>query len=281
MKIPGMVSSDSCFEEIQNALPLAPPSPSSSSVAIQDVEIQDASGCVKATSCLLFPFLPCGLYCVEAKTATASMNMGVLTHIESEPGLHFAWPCGLDQYTTSTKQRTMEIQSAKVADARGNPINISAIINFYVVDPKKAILNVENLESYVNTNGQAILKQTVSHYTYDQLKTDYNLVNDRMRQQLQPVVFVAGVEISAMCLNDLAYAPRWQRRMLKKQQASALVEARTLIVEGACRIAQDAVTRLEADGTVQLTDDQKVTVVTNLLTVTCSDVDATPTLGLR
>lgn len=160
------------------------------------------------------------------------------------------------------------------------PVLVSAILNYRVVDAKKALLNVESHNHYVNTNAQAVLKQTVSVYTYDQLKSEHEEVNNRMRAALQPQLFIAGIEVSSMCLNDLSYAPEVAAAMLKKQQAKALVEARTLIVEGAVRIAQDAVTKLEAEGTVQLTDDQKVKIVTNLLTVTCSDDNAMPTVSL-
>merc|ERR1711904_240687 len=96
-----------------------------------------------------------------------------------------------------------------------------------------------------------------------------------------PVMVMAGIEVSSMSLNDLSYAPEVAAAMLKRQQAKALVDARTLIVEGAVKIAQDAVTRLEEEGTVALNDDQKVKIVTNLLTVTCSDTDATPTVSLQ
>merc|ERR1711907_264058 len=134
---------------------------------------------------------------------------------------------------------------------------------------------------YINTNAQAVLKQTVAQYSYDQLKTDHDEVNSRMRNTLQPLMELAGIQVSSMSLNDLSYAPEVAAAMLKRQQAKALVDARTLIVEGAVRIAQDAVTKLEQDGTVTLDDDQKVKIVTNLLTVTCADTDATPTVSLQ
>merc|ERR1712146_596950 len=130
-------------------------------------------------------------------------------------------------------------------------------------------------------NAQAVLKQTVSQYSHGQLKADHDEVNDRMRQTLQPLLLLAGIEVSSMSLNDLSYAPEVAAAMLKRQQAMSLVDARTLIVEGAVRIAQDAVARLEVDGTVSLNDDQKVKIVTNLLTVTCADTDATPTVSLQ
>jgi len=158
---------------------------------------------------------------------------------------------------------------------------VSAILNYRVVDAKKALLHVENRSKYVNTNAQAVLKQIVSQYSYEQLKGEHEEVNERMRMMLQPLMVIAGVMISSFCLNDLSYAPEVAAAMLKRQQARALVDARTLIVEGAVKIAQDAVTRLEEEGTVALNDDQKVKIVTNLLTVTCSDTDATPTVSLQ
>merc|ERR1711959_802487 len=125
-----------------------------------------------------------------------------------------------------------------------------------------AILQVENRSSYINTNAQAVLKQIVSQYSYDQLKADHDEVNERMRQELQPLLDVAGVEVSSMKLNDLSYAPEVAAAMLKRQQAKALVDARTLIVEGSVRIAQDAVVMLESNGTVQLSDQEKTKIVT-------------------
>jgi len=249
---------------------------------IQDVEIQSVP-CV--SWCADWLFLPmgaplCGFYTVPPMEAVANIHCGYLTGVEDEPGIHYTANCGRHQKHTSLKQQTMEIPTAKVADGNGNPINISCIVNYRVVDPKKAMLNVEDLKKYVNTNAQAVLKQTVSHYTYDQLKTDYNHVNEQMRQQLIPLLKVAGVDVSSMSLNDLAYAPEVAAAMLKKQQARALIEARTLIVEGACRIAQDAVSLLERDSSIALSDEAKVKIVSNLLTVTCSESEATPTLGL-
>lgn len=250
---------------------------------ISEVEIEPVPTSSKLLSCIFAPFLPFvgfGLYTLEAKTEAAVLHMGKLTEVQKTPGLHCSVPFGRSIRVVSTKQCTMELPTSKVADAVGNPVMVSAILNYRVIDVKKAALHVENRSQYVNTNAQAVLKQTISTYSYDQLKTDHDEVNARMRMSLQPLLVVAGIEVSSMCLNDLSYAPEVAAAMLKRQQAAALVDARALIVEGAVRIAQDAVTRLEGDGTVELNDDQKVKIVTNLLTVTCADTDATPTVAL-
>ena len=95
---------------------------------------------------------------------------------------------------------------------------------------------------------------------------------------MQPKVDCAGVKILSVALNELNYAPEIASSMLKKQTAGAMVEDRQLIVDGAIRIAEDAVVKLEAGGKMKLSNEDKVRIVTNLLTVTCSDNDATPTV---
>merc|ERR1711977_271379 len=119
----------------------------------------------KCATCLMFAVPPLaimaacgGICCVEQKSSKVTQ-------------------------TCSVKQRTMDIDTAKVADGNGNPLIVSCIVNYRVIDPKKAILNVDDLKKYVNTNAQAVLKQTVSHFTYDQLKADYEHVNTQMRAQ--------------------------------------------------------------------------------------------------
>jgi len=250
---------------------------------IEEVTIEPVPLSAKLLSCVfapLLPFMGCGTYTIDAKTEAAVLHMGQLTAMEKQPGLHCGVPCGMEVRHVSTKQCTMDLPTSKVADAVGNPVMVSAILNYRVVDAKRALLHVENRVQYINTNAQAVLKQIVSQYSYDQLKADHDEVNERMRASLQPLMVVAGIEVCSMSLNDLSYAPEVAAAMLKRQQAKALVDARTLIVEGAVKIAQDAVERLQAEGTVQLDDEQKVKIVTNLLTVTCSDTDATPTVAL-
>merc|ERR1712178_239638 len=126
------------------------------------------------------------------------------------------------------------------------------------------LLHGEDRSKYVNTNAQAVLKQTVAVYTYDQLKADHDEVNERMRASLQVLMTHAGIQVGSMCLNDLSYAPEVAAAMLKRQQAAALVDARTLIVDGAVKIAQDAITKLEAEGSLELDYEQKARIVTNL-----------------
>merc|ERR1711959_293494 len=149
---------------------------------ITEVEVEPVPLSAKLLSCVfapLLPFIGCGFYTVDAKTEAAVLHMGQLTEMQNKPGLHCGWPCGREIRTISTKQSTMELPTSKIADAVGNPVMVSAILNYRVVDAKKALLHVENRERYVNTNAQAVLKQTVSLYSYDQLKQAMALVDAR------------------------------------------------------------------------------------------------------
>merc|ERR1711881_408859 len=177
---------------------------------ISEVQIEPVPFSTKCLSVLLAPFTPlccCGMYTGDAKTEVAVLHMGQLTEMQAAPGLHCAWPVGQTRMEVSTKRQTMELPTSKIADATGNPVMVSAILNYRVVDAKKALLHVENRSKYVNTNAQAVLKQTVSQYSYEQLKGEHEEVNERMRVMLQPLMVVAGVEINSFCLNDLSYAP--------------------------------------------------------------------------
>jgi len=249
---------------------------------IVDVEIGQIPLLTYICSPIICWIAPTCCYQLETRSEAAIFHLGVLTGLEKEPGCHFVMPFGMEVKKVGTKQRTMDLPNQKVADGKGNPVMVSAILNYRIVDARRAILNVDSADQYLRVNAQAILKHVVSDYTYDELKEDTDMINGKMQQEMQPLVNVAGILVEKMALNDLSYAPEVASAMLKKQQASALIEARTLIVEGAVQIAKDAVTMLEKDGdqALQMSNEQKVHLVTNLLTVTCSETDTTPTLSM-
>lgn len=253
----------------------------------EDTELSEATvhplpfiACVGSALCGLF--IPACCYQLDTRTEALIFHLGVLTGIEKEPGCHCVAPFGVSTARISMKQATLDLPQQKVLDGKGNPIMVSAIINYRIVDSKKAYLNVDNAAVYLRVNAQATLKHVVSRYSYDELKSETDMVNNKMLEEVQQVVKIAGIFVEQMALNDLSYAPEVAAAMLKKQQAHALIEARTLIVEGAVQIAKDAVEQLEKGGGqgMQLTNEQKVHLVTNLLTVTCGDTDATPTIAM-
>ena len=252
---------------------------------IREIQVVRVPTLAVVGSCCVLAIAPCSAcFTVGPREEVAVLHFGVLTRMEKDAGCHTSFPFGRSILKISTKQKTLSLPESKIADATGSPVVVSAILNYLVTDSKKALLNVDSVNSYVNTNAQSVLKQVVGRYTYDQLKCEAASVSASLLARLQPIVAVAGVEIQSMQLNELNYAPEIASGMLKKQQAGALIEARKLIVEGAVAIAQDAVLLLEqggVEGGLKMSDSEKVVLVTNLLTVTCSEGDAQPTVPLR
>merc|ERR1711907_527199 len=128
--------------------------------------------------------------------------------------------------------------------------------NYQVVDPLKALYSVESYENNLMVNAQAVLKMVVGQYSYNELKANTEQINASLRTQMDSTIKRTGVHVISMYLNELNYAPEIASAMLKKQQAGALIEAIKKITE---------------EGTVKMTDQDKVKIITNLLTVTCSD----------
>lgn len=246
---------------------------------IKEVEIESVPILSKVLSIipLTWFFAP---YTIEPNSVAAVVHMGTLTSINEESGLHFDWPFGRSVQTVSVKQQTLTLPSEKVTDSQGVPVLVSAIVNFRVVDVKKALFSVNDYRQYLAVNATATLKNCVSSHTYDEMKSHGSELNPTMAKALQKEVEFAGVCVTSMALNELNYAPEIASAMLRKQQAGALVEARELVVEGAVKIAQDAIARLADGGAVKMSDADKVKIVTNLLTVTCSESEATPTVGM-
>lgn len=245
--------------------------------AMREVEVQSVP-CLAKLSAIGPCTWPTMCYCVNPNEEVAVITYGTLTRMRAEPGCYCDWPNV--RRSISVKMLTVNLPDSKVADANGAPVVVSAILNYRVCDAKRAMFAVEDCNRFVLTNATAILKQVVGTHTYEELKTHAKEVNQAMADQVRPEVAIAGIHVESMQMNELNYAPEIAGAMLKKQQAGALVEARELIVEGACKIAQDAISRLEASGKLELSQSDKVKIVTNLLTVTCSETDATPTVNV-
>jgi regulator of protease activity HflC (stomatin/prohibitin superfamily) len=181
----------------------------------------------------------------------------------------------------TTAIQSLDFPNSKIVDLNGSPIMVSAIMNYQVKAPLKAICNVENFTEYVMINAQGVVKSVIGKHSYNGLKAVTEAVNAQLcTKEMQPKVDCMGVRILLVVLNKLNYAPEIASSMMKKQTAGAMVEARQLIVQGTVQIAQDMVVALEEGGKVKLSNEDKVKFVTNLLTVTCSDTNATPTVGL-
>jgi regulator of protease activity HflC (stomatin/prohibitin superfamily) len=185
----------------------------------------------------------------------------------------------------SLRARTLNGVPLKVNDSMGNPIEIAAVVVWQVRDTYRALFEVENYESYVAMQSETALRHTASMFPYDadeesiSLRRNTTEVGDHLRDELGERLALAGVEIIEARLSHLAYAPEIAGAMLRRQQASAVVSARQLIVEGAVGMVEMALTRLDKDKIVELTDSEKSQLVSNLMVVLCSEQAAQPVLS--
>jgi regulator of protease activity HflC (stomatin/prohibitin superfamily) len=229
-------------------------------------------------------FCPCNVVCgwqtVNQREVVATEYCGVITQVRDTPGLYQQPCCGSLERRVSTAIQSLDLPNTKIVDLNGSPMMVSAIVNYQVEVPLKAIYNVEDYTKYVMINAQAVVKSVIGKHSYNDLKAETEAVNAELCKEMQPKVDCTGVRVLSVALNELNYAPEIASSMLKKQTAGAMLEARQLIVQGAVQIAQDAVVALEEGGKMKLSNEDKVKIVTNLLTVTCSDTDATPTVSV-
>lgn len=248
---------------------------------VPEVKIGQIPCVAAALSCITLNSLGLGGWlCIGPNEAVTVKHCGVITSLKTEPGCHMVPACGMEERRVSLKQTARDLPQMKVVDTVGSPVMVSAIINYQVVDPLKALYSVESYENNLMVNAQAVLKMVVGQYSYNELKANTEQINASLRTQMDSTIKRTGVHVISMYLNELNYAPEIASAMLKKQQAGALIEARQLIVDGAVRIAGDAIKKITEEGTVKMTDQDKVKIITNLLTVTCSDTDTTPTVSL-
>jgi regulator of protease activity HflC (stomatin/prohibitin superfamily) len=220
-------------------------------------------------------------YVVEPNEVGLVTHLGTLTNIQEQSGLHFDWPGGRDVRHVTMKQQTLQIPQEKITDSAGVPILVSSIVNYRVVDAKKAFFAVDDYKQYLAINAASVIKQEVASHSYDQLRSQTGDVIKNMTDRLQSEVDFTGILITTVALKELNYAPEIAAALLRKQQAGAMLEARELIVEGTVKIAQDCIDSLSTgDRAVEMSADDKAKLVTNLLTVMCSESDATPTVGM-
>lgn len=185
----------------------------------------------------------------------------------------------------SLRVRNFNSVKLKVNDIDGNPIEIAAVIVFKVVDTYKALFDVDSYEKFVEIQSETALRHVASKYPYDRYETEgYSLrgnadeVAAELSTELQHRLSVAGVEVIESRLTHLAYSTEIASAMLQRQQASAILSARSIIVEGAVGMVQLAVEQLEAKG-LQLDEERKAAMINNLLVAIVSDRSASPVIN--
>jgi hypothetical protein len=217
-----------------------------------------------------------GLTPVVAGEARVVQLFGRYRGTVREPGLHWVNPFA-KRLKISTRIRNLETAVAKVNDFDGNPIEIAAVVVWQVQDTAQAIYSVDDFLSFVAIQAETAVRHVASSYPYTagegilSLRENAEEITQRLSEEISARVRSAGVKIIESRLTRLSYAPEIAQAMLRQQQASAVVGARTKIVEGAVGMVQLALRRLQEEDVVELDEERKAAMVSNLLVVLCSE----------
>jgi regulator of protease activity HflC (stomatin/prohibitin superfamily) len=229
-----------------------------------------------------------GLYMLQPNEAANLTLFGAYTGTDRGAGLRWANPLVRKRHL-SLRSRNLNVAPLKVNDLRGNPVEIGAVVVWRVRDTAQAAYDVDDFETYVKVQAEAAIRHLASIYAYDDgedlppgshtLRGGMDAVSVALRDELQARFDAAGVEVQDAKLSHLAYAPEIAQVMLRRQQAEAIVSARHKIVQGAVGMVEAALQGLSERNVVQLDDERKASMVSNLLVVLCSDRETQPVVN--
>lgn len=233
---------------------------------------------------LIISTLMAGFFIVEPNGSKVMLLFGNYKGTVREAGLGWANPF-YSKRSMSLRVRNLLGDTLKVNDLAGNPVDIAAIIVWQISDTYRASFEVDNYEQYVLLQTETSVRHLASTYPYDSedhemsLRHNTDEVSDVLSKELQDRVKVAGVTILDARLAHLAYAPEIAGAMLRRQQAAAVIAARTRIVDGAVSMVEMALKRLEENKTVDLDEERKAAMVSNLMVVLCSEHGTQPVVN--
>jgi regulator of protease activity HflC (stomatin/prohibitin superfamily) len=226
-----------------------------------------------------------GLFIVNPNEAKVLQLFGAYSGTVKDPGLRWANPFYSKQ-AVSLRVRNFESGKLKVNDARGNPIEIAAVVVWKVVDTAEAIFHVDDYEQFVHVQSEAALRNLAVGYPYDAYEKEQKALRshtleiaDQLKGEVQDRLAQAGVEVLEARISHLAYAAEIAGAMLQRQQASAVVAARQRIVEGAVGMVEMALEMLSKQDIVHLDEERKAAMVSNLLVVLCADRATQPVVN--
>lgn len=192
----------------------------------------------------------------------------------------------LSRFKVSLRARNFNGEKLKVNDKRGNPIEIAAVVVWRVQDTAQAMFDVDDFENYVRVQSESALRHLASAYAYDHgeeneitLRSGVEEVSQALKQELQARLEKAGVEVDEARLTHLAYAPEIAQAMLRRQQAEAVIAARTKIVHGAVSMVDMALKELAEKHVVELDDERRAAMVSNLMVVLCGEAEVHPVVN--
>lgn len=227
-----------------------------------------------------------GFFIVAPNHGKIMQLFGKYVGTEHNTGLRWANPFYFPKRAISLRIRNFESSKLKVNDARGNPIEIAAVIVWKVIDSAEAFFEVDDYESFVTIQSEAALRNLANIYPYEShedgelsLRGDPLQIAEKLQLEVQERLQKAGVQVIEARISHLAYAQEIAQAMLRKQQAGAVLAARQLIVKGAVEIVSEALTTLTEQHNFELDDERRASMVSNLLVVICSEQHTQPVIN--
>jgi regulator of protease activity HflC (stomatin/prohibitin superfamily) len=247
---------------------------------------QSVTGIVAALLlAVLVMILWAGFFMVHPNEAKVLQLFGSYVGTAREPGLRWANPF-YAKTKVSTRVRNFESGKLKVNDSHGSPIEIAAVVVWKVFDTAEAIFEVDDYEEFVHIQSESALRNLSTSYPYEPhegegtaLRSHPAEIASALRDEIQERLEEAGISVIEARISHLAYAQEIAHAMLRRQQASAVIAARSQIVAGAVGMVQMALEKLKADNIVNLDEERKAAMVGNLLTVLCSEESVQPVLN--
>lgn len=238
--------------------------------------------------CILFGLLCKGFFIQQPNDTRVIQFFGKYVGTFRGTGYYWINPF-MSHYRMSVRLQNLDINPIKVNDKVGNPVMIGMVVVWKVSDTYRAAFDVGgSLEHFVSTQSDAALREVTGRYAYDNeegkhdeitLRSDGAEISDELERKINERLAMAGVTVVEARLNYLAYAPEIAAVMLRRQQASAIISAREKIVEGAVSMVQMALRRLSEEQVVQLDEERKAAMVSNMLVVLCADEPAQPVVN--
>ncbi|MBY6127624.1 SPFH domain-containing protein [Qipengyuania aquimaris] len=226
-----------------------------------------------------------GFFMIQPNQAAVITLFGEYRGSERTEGLRWVWPW-MGRKKISARAHNMHSERVKINDLRGNPIEIACNVVWRVRDTAQASFDVDDYKEFVNIQIEAGLRTVGSRHPYDDfegeevtLRSGGEVINAELLEELNDRLKVAGIVVDEAGLTHLAYASEIASAMLKRQQADAIIAARAKIVLGAVGMVEDALTKLSQDGIVDMDDERRATMVSNLMVVLCGEKEAHPVIN--
>ena len=276
-------------------------------VVVTNMYFLNLSGFVSPLMVLCMILISCGLVQLEPNVARAMVFFGKYKGTLRENGFWWIINPFYAKKRISLRARNLNAEAIKVNDKSGNPIMIGLVMVWRIKDVYKALFEIDSqtigqtaggvttlnstmraFENFVSVQSDAALRQVAGRYNYDEnaapdgqvtLRSGADEINEALKQTLNDRLAIAGIEAVEARINYLAYAPEIAAVMLRRQQADAIIAAREKIVEGAVSMVKMALDNLKKDGVVELDEERKAAMVSNLLVVLCGDEPASPVVN--